>query len=137
MKEKIFWLAARCLIGFIFAYAGLSKLLEPVQNFEAAILEYQLFPYFWARPLAMIIPWIELIMGSFLILGFLPRASALVISMLSLSLVIIITASFIKTGTFPENCGCFGKGVHLAPYQVLILDMLVFLLGLRIFLRRK
>lgn len=136
MKQRLFWLAARCLVGVIFAYAGLSKLLEPVQNFEAAILEYQVLPYDWARPIAYGMPWLELIFGTFLILGFLPRVSALALSLFSLSFVLLIAVSFIKTGVFPENCGCFGKGIQLAPYQVVVLDSLIFILGLKIFLRK-
>jgi len=132
-KSDLFWFAARIFLGAVFTYAGFLKAVEPVENFQAVILEYELMPYAWARPIAYVMPWLELVFGVFMILGYVPRISGLVLASLSLSFILMIGMSYLKTGEIPENCGCFGEGgIHLTPLQVLILDSVNTVIGLKI-----
>jgi uncharacterized membrane protein YphA (DoxX/SURF4 family) len=135
---KIFFLC-RIFLGLIFAYSGLTKLLEPVENFQGGMASYEIIPYSVIPFLARVIPWIEFLFGSFLILGYLPRISALVLAAMSWSFVLLILTTRLVTGALPADCGCFGEGslIHLKPFQVLALDVGNTFLGICLALRNK
>ncbi|MFA7254661.1 MAG: DoxX family protein [Candidatus Omnitrophota bacterium] len=124
----------RMFLGLVFLYSGFIKLMEPVENFQGGMAAYEIIPYVLIPLLARVIPWIEFIFGAFLILGYLPRMSALVLAGMSWSFVLLIATTRIVTGALPANCGCFGEGslLHLKPYQVLIMDVGNTLIGIRL-----
>lgn len=129
----------RIFIGLIFAYSGFIKLMEPVENFQGGMAAYEIIPYAVIPFLARIIPWIEFLFGSFLILGYLPRVSALVLAVMSFSFVLLILTTRIVTGALPAHCGCFGEGslIHLKPLQVLAMDVCNTFIGIRLALLKK
>ena len=130
-------LIIRLWIGIIFCYAGISKLLEPVENFRGAIAEYGLFPPLVNDLAAHIMPWLEFISGLFLILGYRLRVSAMVSALLSFSFVAMISATYLIYKKVPASCGCFGsEGIHLSPWQVILLDSLNFFMALYLFKRK-
>ena len=128
------WFIARIFLGLVFAYSGFSKLMEPVENFRGIIAQYQVIPYFFVPAIAYIFPWLELIFGVFLLLGFAPRLSAFNLAFFSLCFLIIIGSSNILLGVTPMSCGCFGQGgIHLSVRQVFFLDVIDFAIGLKLF----
>ena len=131
------WIILRMLIGCIFVYAGFIKLVEPVQNFQAAISDLNLIPTHLVPWIARIVPWIELIGGTFLLLGYLPRWSSVTISSLSLVFVFLLGAS-VLAGKGMKPCGCFGEsGIKLTTNQMFVLDLLVCMTCLRLYLRNS
>ena len=129
-----FYFLARLWVGGIFAFAGFSKLIEPVENFRAALVQYAIFPYSWTLPLAAVVPWFELAFGLFLILGYAPRFSAWALATLALSFLIMLGLSYLKIGHLPTDCGCFGgSGLKLSGRELLMLDFLNFFLAMRLF----
>ena len=127
------WFLSRLWVGGVFAFSGFAKLAEPVENFRAAVVGYAVFPYDWTLPIAFVLPWLELVFGIFLIVGYAPRFSAWVLSLLALSFLVLLGMSFLKTGHLPADCGCFGKsGLTLSGSQVAILDSVNFLLAGRL-----
>ena len=134
----VFWFAARLWVGGVFAYSGFAKLAEPVENFRAAMLQYGVVPYDLALPISTVLPWFEIILGIFLILGYAPRMSAFLLSLLALSFLVLLGLSHLKTGHLPAECGCFGKsGLSLSGRQALILDSVNFLLGLGLYFLKR
>lgn len=124
----------RIFLGLVFAYSGFTKLMDPVENFQGAMATYEIIPYALIPLLARLIPWIEFLAGAFLILGYLPRVSALVLAFMSACFVILILATRVVTGALPSDCGCFGEGslIHLNPYQVLAMDICNTFIGIRL-----
>lgn len=122
----------RIFLGLVFAYSGFTKLMEPVENFQGGMAAYEVIPYAVIPFLARVIPWIEFLFGVFLILGYLPRVSALVLAVMSWSFVLLIVTTRIVTGALPVDCGCFGEGslIHLKPLQVLVMDICNTLIGI-------
>jgi hypothetical protein len=108
--------------------------MEPVENFQGGMASYEIIPYAVIPFLARVIPWIEFLFGAFLIVGYLPRVSALVLAVMSGSFVLLILTTRIATGSLPADCGCFGEGslIHLKPFQVLIMDSCNTLIGIRL-----
>ncbi len=131
-KTKVLFFIGRFFLGLVFVYSGFTKLMEPVETFQGAIANYEIVPYVFVPYIAQIFPWVEFIFGSFLIVGYLPRFSAIMLGGMSASFVTLIVLTKIKTGSLPADCGCFGEGsfIHLKPWQTLVLDILNTALGL-------
>jgi hypothetical protein len=60
-------------LGLVFLYAGVQKYLASAQ-FAEAVLAYQLLSQSLAGLVAAVLPWVELIAGFFLVLGYLGDA---------------------------------------------------------------
>lgn len=116
--------------GAVFVYSGWEKLLAPVQNFMAVIGAYQLVPSGWIPYVASVFPWLELVVGTFLLLGFLARTSAAVLSLFLIVFISLLARSLWLHLALAE-CGCFGSGILLKPEQALMLDIgLLFVSGI-------
>src|SRR4051812_17610169 len=88
-----FLFLARLFMGVIFTYAGFTKLLEPMGNFRGAIADYEVFPYAIVPLIAYVLPWIEFVFGIFMLIGYAPRISALVLALLSFGFMIVLGSS--------------------------------------------
>jgi len=136
--KEIYLLIARFFLGGIFLYSGLGKLLEPVETFRGAIAAYDVIPYEIVPAIAYSFPWLELVFGAFLILGFLPRLSALALTFFSVSFITLIASAYSIHGELPAGCGCFGEGgIHLTPLQVILLDVFDTFLGLSLLFHKE
>lgn len=132
--DRFVYIALRLLLGGIFAYAGFAKLMEPVANFRGALAQYEIFPLALLDPVAYTVPWVEFIFGCFVIVGYAPRWSSLVLGMLSASFVVMLLMSKSFWGTGAAYCGCFGQaGLKLSMRQMALLDLFNTLIGLRFF----
>jgi hypothetical protein len=96
-------LLCQILLGGIFIYAGLGKILHP-SSFAEIVENYRILPGILVNPVARILPWIEFIFGLLLVLGFSKRFSAGILSFLLL--VFIAALGFNLIRGFNVNCGC-------------------------------
>lgn len=64
---------ARLILGGVFVFASFDKILHPA-SFAEAVYRYQILPDGLINLTAIVLPWLELIVGGFLILGFWIRA---------------------------------------------------------------
>ena len=101
---KILELASRVLLGAIFVYASLDKIVDPAA-FAQAIANYQILPSSWVNVVALTLPWLELVSGICLIAGKLIRGSALLVTLM---LVIFMGAlGYSAYRGLDIACGCF------------------------------
>jgi uncharacterized membrane protein YphA (DoxX/SURF4 family) len=106
IRNRYTLLGVRLLLGGIFILAAAGKIPEQAR-FVDVVTQYGLLPWSLARAYGTILPWLELTIGIFLVLGFLPRLAA------GISILMII--SFIAangTAVYSHNyadCGCFGN----------------------------
>jgi uncharacterized membrane protein YphA (DoxX/SURF4 family) len=98
-------LLARIILGLVFIGAALPKLADP-PAFAKAIWAYELFPAWSLNPLALLLPWLELLCGLALCLGFWVRAAALWLGALLLAFLLALTINLARR--HPVDCGCFG-----------------------------
>jgi len=129
-------LLARLLVGGLFMVAGFSKLLLPHAEVVQLMAQYQVIPA-WATPaLAAGLPWLEVLSGTALLIGFCTTPATLLIALQLLSfsgLMLVI----LGLGISIEDCGCFGNlGLHETPVQVLLRDLVMLALLLPILWRR-
>jgi putative oxidoreductase len=110
-------LAARILLGLVFIAAALPKIADP-PGFAKAIWAYALFPPWSLNPLALLLPWLELVCGLALCLGRWLRAAALWCAALLLSFSVAIAINLARH--HPTDCGCFGTAPHRSEAERLV-----------------
>ena len=95
----------RLLVGGAFVFAGSLKILDP-PGFAEMVAHFQMLPHELVNLVALTLPWVELVAGLSLVLGFWRRASALVITVLCFIFLIAVTQVLIRG--IDTQCGCFG-----------------------------
>ncbi len=97
-------LALRLYLGYFFIYASVSKIPYPAQ-FADAIANYRLVPFSLLHPVALILPWVELLAGLFLIIGFMPWTAVCIIGSLLIAFNTMVSIN-LAWGA-PITCGCY------------------------------
>lgn len=104
IRHPVLALLVRFYLGGLFIYASLNKINFP-SEFSDNIAAYVLVPYWLVDPMAVFLPWIELVSGVCLMIGIRVRASAAIISaLLSVFTAALVLVLIKKT---PIDCGCF------------------------------
>jgi uncharacterized membrane protein YphA (DoxX/SURF4 family) len=98
-------LLLRVVLGAIFVIAGASK-VGHADMFAAQIAGFRLLPQIVIAPLALGLPFLELLLGGYLILGLFTRSAAWVAAVL-LAVFDAAIASAVMRG-MSVSCGCFG-----------------------------
>jgi uncharacterized membrane protein YphA (DoxX/SURF4 family) len=96
--------AARVVLGALFLYAGAIKIVDPAA-FTLAVYNYHILPPWLVNIAAIILPWVEVVTGTCLVLGLWIPGGALIIS--SLLLVFTIALGFNLSRGLNIACGCF------------------------------
>ena len=94
----------RVLLGGIFIYTGLPKLLRP-DEFARLVYGYQILHADMANLVGIIMPWLEVIVGLFLVIGILPQSSALVTGGLLGGFIVFGFLGIVRG--LDISCGCF------------------------------
>lgn len=128
MKNRlsIIVLFARILIGGILIYASIDKIVDP-DGFAKAIDNYHIIPFGLENSMAIILPWLEMIVGICLILGiFIDGAAFLVIVMMS---IFIFAITYAILSGYNIECGCGLKPGELIGVRKILEDVTYLLLA--------
>ena len=127
-------LAARWILGLTFIYASYHKIISPA-DFAKIVYGYDLFPEIFINLIAIVIPFLELIVGFALIIGLYPRSAAIIINVLLLAFITVLAINLFRGHEF--NCGCFSasqSGDVSSPKVTLVRDVIYFIFGMQIVL---
>ena len=100
-------LAVRVLLGCLLIVTGALKAGHPAE-LASAIAGYRLLPATIAGPMALALPYLEMLLGAYLIAGLLTRAAAIVAAFQFTVYAAAIASAVVRH--IPANCGCFGPG---------------------------
>jgi uncharacterized membrane protein YphA (DoxX/SURF4 family) len=94
----------RVALGMVFIAASLDKIVDP-EAFAGNIANYRMVPFPFIHVVAVILPWLEIITGSLLVLGVWIRANAAITLGLLLAFVFAVSQALFRD--LDISCGCF------------------------------
>jgi putative oxidoreductase len=113
------------VIGALFIYAGVVKIIEPLE-FARDIDNYKMLPWRLGVFLALYLPWLEIFCGLALITRVLYGGAVFILTaLMALFIVITIVA---KARGLDVSCGCFGhasKYLNFSWHLVLDIALLI------------
>jgi len=127
IRNKPLLLVFRVVLGGLFVYAGVVKVVDPL-GFAQDIRNYRLVGQSISFIAAVVLPWLEILAGAFLIAGVWKRGAALVITGL-LVFFIVLTLVTMARG-LDVDCGCFGSLSRKSGWGVIFEDLGMLVLGL-------
>ena len=116
--SRFLYHSARLILGVIFIYASYDKILHP-KAFAHVVFNYQILPDGLIHITAIFLPWLELLMGVFLITGFWMPGTVIWCNIL---LAVYIGAlCFNLVRGLDVDCGCFSttKGRSISIETIL------------------
>ncbi|MBU2499646.1 MAG: DoxX family membrane protein [Proteobacteria bacterium] len=130
-RSKMLALALRMILGAVFLFAGIDKILHPAA-FAEVIYNYQILPDGFINLSAILLPWIETLIGLSLVSGiWIPGATLLSATLLSVFLGAIL---FNLARGLDVDCGCFmaadGAGSSTSILWYVARDGLLLLIAL-------
>lgn len=132
LDSQFFELFFRLILGGIFIYASIHKIMEPAP-FAKTIYGYYLFPDSSINLIAITLPYIEFLCGLFLLAGIFPVSASVIITGMLAAFMVAISINLIRGHEF--DCGCFSvknNGEHASPLELLMRDALYMALSLHI-----
>ena len=124
-------LALRIYIGCIFIYASLNKIPDP-GVFAENIAAYRIIPYQGLHLVPIILPWIELICGFFLILGLRTRAAVSILGGLLFMFTLFVIINIFRDSSI--SCGCFGTVGETISWKKVTINTIWLLMTIQVFL---
>ena len=105
--RNIIILLTRIILGIIFIYASFEKIIDP-KSFSDSITRFHVSPIQLNNLAALIIPWVEFIIGVTLLLGIFIDGSSTLAIVLLLWFIFILSQAVIRGINI--ECGCFSLG---------------------------
>jgi len=119
----VFALICRLTLAIIFLYAGIEKIFNP-GDFAVAIYNYRLLPDYVINFVAILLPWLEVIIAINLITGINVRGSALLSAVLFLTFATALTINLMQG--LDISCGCFGASSGNINWSYIVRDLSLF-----------
>jgi uncharacterized membrane protein YphA (DoxX/SURF4 family) len=134
-------LISRFVLGGLFVYASFDKILHP-HEFAEVVYNYQILPDALVNLTAILLPWLELCAGIFLILGLFLRGALVTCNVLLA--VFLAALAFNLARGLDIDCGCFTASADPSSGGAMVLyllrDAFFLAMGLSVFfciLRRE
>jgi len=130
VKSEYLAFVLRLFIGIMFIYASTTKIAYPAE-FAKNVESFRLAPYWTVNAVAVLLPWLELICGLFLVIGLSTRAAAALVGVLLTSFTIGIAINVMRKA--PISCGCFDSVGEEISWWYALRDSFLVLLTVQIF----
>ncbi len=129
-------LSCRLLLGGVFVFASLDKILHPAE-FAKVVYNYQILPLPLSNLLAMSLPWLELFTGLALIIGLWRAEASFLLGGLLVVFIVALTVNVYRGVDI--DCGCLtlsgeGRGISLTTIGQ---DLVLLAAAVVVFMRAK
>jgi putative oxidoreductase len=125
-------LMGRVLLGGVFAYAAINKLID-VRVFAADIDHFRLLPYPLTLVAGIYLPWVELVCAIALLLRWHERGALLLCFSLCLFFFTALASAWLRE--LDISCGCFGHSQTTTLPMALARSAFLALIALWLFAR--
>ncbi len=133
LQSKPLLVLVRILVGGVLIYASIDKIINP-DEFARSVANYHMLPFGLENTVAIILPWLELIVGIALIIGvYLDGASFITMGMMIFFIIAISTA--ILRG-YNIDCGCGLREGEVVGINKIIEDVLYLCCSLIVYFRK-
>ncbi len=105
--------ALRILLGGLLVAAGVLKALDGPAAGASLVAGYRMVPAPLVAPVGVALPYLEIFLGAYLVLGLFTRPVASVVT-LQFGVFAVAVASLVVRH-IPANCGCFGSSIPTPP----------------------
>jgi uncharacterized membrane protein YphA (DoxX/SURF4 family) len=123
-KENFFYHLLRLVLAFVFIYASIDKIVHP-QPFAQVVFNQQILPVFLINLTAIVLPWMELILGVCLLFNYWMNGVSLLTAVLMLLFLSIIT--FNLSRGLNVGCGCFSTSAEGSMDTLTLIRDIIFL----------
>jgi uncharacterized membrane protein YphA (DoxX/SURF4 family) len=127
---RILGIVIRVALGVLFLAAAWDKIADPVA-FAKIIRNYQILPDMFINGVALVLPWIEVVVAMCLLTGFVPRGAG--VSATLMMAVFLSAMTYAQIKGISTQCGCFttkaddviSKATFVRDGSILVLALLV------------
>ncbi len=126
--SRYFFRCTRLLLGAIFIAASIDKMAHPAE-FAKIVSNYQILPGCLVNIIAIVLPWLEAILGLFILCGWCLPGAAILADLLLVAFLGALSSAVARG--IDINCGCFSVKASASQHTVwhLARDFLFLLLG--------
>jgi uncharacterized membrane protein YphA (DoxX/SURF4 family) len=118
-------LLVRVALGLVFVYSSWAKIADP-PGFAEMVWNYRILPGFLVNPVAIVLPWLELLAGLALISGFLRKGAALLVGLMLVGFMVALSTDLARG--IAIECDCFPTASEakttVALFAAMKLDLL-------------
>jgi hypothetical protein len=136
LDSDLLTMLSRLLIGGMYIIASYYKIIEPA-SFAKSILYYHMVPGSLVNLMALILPWLELVIGVALIVGVSYRGAVYWANILLVVFIIALASTIVRN--LDVECGCFkaGQSATSAAWSSLTFDVVAMLFSLQLLFSRS
>jgi len=106
-------LVLRVALGVLLIVAGVLKAHDGMAVTDSTIAAYRILPPAVVAPLGLFLPYFEIGLGAYLVLGLFTRGAAWIAAAQFVVFAGAVASLVIRH--IPANCGCFGAGQNVPP----------------------
>jgi uncharacterized membrane protein YphA (DoxX/SURF4 family) len=106
LNEKIIYHGVRLILASVFIFASIDKIIHP-QDFAVVVYNQQILPDFLINIVAILLPWMELILGICLLINRWMNGGAVMVFLLMLAFISMISFNLYRG--LDVACGCFSS----------------------------
>ena len=136
-NKTIFYHVIRIVLAIVFIYASIDKIIHP-QPFAQAVFNHQVLPEALINIIAIVLPWMEFILGISLLFNvWMHGASTLTAGLM---LIFFSTITFNLLRGLDVGCGCFSSSTEESMDSLTFIRDMIFLclsLSLVVFVFKK
>jgi len=136
-NKKVSYHVIRIILSIVFVYASIDKIVHP-QSFAQAVFNHQVLPEILINIIAIVLPWMELILGLCLLFNVWMNGASTLIA--GLMFIFMSTITFNLLRGLDVGCGCFSTSTEESMNSLTLIRDMIFLclsLSLVVFVFKK